>query len=166
MVILLGLVTLITVGVQKAYPNKITWLNDPRAHIKAKPKRPLFWRKHATLAYCQRSTNNIWHVLIFLTQNLTHYRKNYSKSDPTKEFQFGIMLFTKTFSFEIMLLIKTFTFKTMLFRRNFFFKFCFLKTIFFFKNVLSKKISFKNMLFEIVMFFKIWRVVKILIQSL
>ena len=69
--VLIRLVTLITVGVHKAHPDRITWPTEPTPYIKTLPKRALFWWTTEILANCKRITFKIWHVVKILAQNLT-----------------------------------------------------------------------------------------------
>ena len=105
--VLICIVTLITVGVQKAYPNRMTGLAEPTSYTQTLPKRALFIWTHENLAnFCKRSTfkishvvkkfnsksdaclkrwYKIWHVVKFSTQNLTRCKKVDSNADQTKK---------------------------------------------------------------------------------
>ena len=108
--VLICLVTLITVRVHKASPNRNPGLTEPTPYIKTLPKHALFWWTHEDLANCKRSTQNltrckifvsnfdaclkncfeIWHVRKYSNQNLTHKKLFNSKYDRLYFFQFEI----------------------------------------------------------------------------
>ena len=64
-------VTLITVGVHKAYSNKITWLTEPTPYLKTLQKRDFLWWKQENLPNCKRNTLKIWRAVKYSSLNLT-----------------------------------------------------------------------------------------------
>ena len=122
------LVTLIIVGEQKAYPNRIPWLGEPTPHNKTLPKHVVLWWTQENLENCKRSELKIWHFVKYSIRNLTRCKEHDSKSDNTKSFKCEIMPFTKTFSIGIQLFRKKVTFKKLLFRNFFSAKSFFLKS--------------------------------------
>ena len=116
---------MITVGLSKPYPNRITWLTKPIPYIETLPKRALFWWRHENLEnFYKRSIFKIWHVVKYSTRNLTRFKKLIwnltrrkkfdSKSHQTEKIYFKTMPCTKFFSFKIRLFRKTFFFKIVL----------------------------------------------------
>ena len=147
---LICIVTLITVGVHKVYPNRITWLTESTPYVQTLGKRTVLmniWKlgklqrkytQNLTCCIIFKSKSDaclkiwfkIWHVIKTLIQNLTR-RKNFdSKSCFLVKLFYSKSCFLEKFFSSKLYFWEKIYFKIVLFRNNISPKTCFLKNIF------------------------------------